>query len=124
MPPAPSPRSTGAPPGHWAAPGRPRGPPRVPGEGRREREVGPEQLGRLHGTPNLAGSALTPSEGVRRAADMLDCDWQDVWPKFSRAPARFMGLEEGFSVGAAANFALIETDTANRIVSHSLRTLH
>jgi hypothetical protein len=35
-----------------------------------------------------------------------------------------MGLEEGFSVGAAANFALIETDTANRIVSHSLRALH
>ncbi len=92
--------------------------------GQLELEVGPEQIVRLPGTPNLAGSALTPIEGVRRAADMLDCDWQDVWPKFSRAPARFMGLEEGFSVGAPANFALIETGSANRIVSHSLQLGH
>ena len=92
--------------------------------GQLELEVGPEQIVRLPGTPNLAGSALTPIEGVRRAADMLDCDWQDVWPKFSLAPARFMGLEEGFSVGAPANFALIETGSANRIVSHSLQLGH
>jgi len=92
--------------------------------GQLELEVGPEQIVRLPGTPNLAGSALTPIEGVRRAADMLDCDWQDVWPKFSLAPARFMGLEEGFSVGAPANFALIQTDSANRIVSHSLQLEH
>jgi N-acetylglucosamine-6-phosphate deacetylase len=92
--------------------------------GQLELEVGPEQIVRLPGTPNLAGSALTPIEGVRRAADMLDFDWQDVWPKFSLAPARFMGLEEGFSVGAPANFALIQTDTANRIVSHSLQLAH
>ena len=92
--------------------------------GQLELEVGPEQIVRLPGTPNLAGSALTPIEGVRRAAEMLNCDWQDVWPKFSRAPARFMGLEEGFSVGAPANFALIETGSANRIVSHSLQLGH
>ena len=55
---------------------------------------------------------------------MLDCDWQDVWPKFSQAPARFMGLVEGFSLGAAANFALIETDSANRILTHSLQVEH
>ncbi|MDE2642872.1 MAG: N-acetylglucosamine-6-phosphate deacetylase, partial [Verrucomicrobiota bacterium] len=92
--------------------------------GQLELEVGPEQIVRLPGTPNLAGSALTPIEGVRRAAEMLNCDWQDVWPKFSRAPARFMGLEEGFSVGAPANFALIQTDTANQIMSHSLQLAH
>lgn len=92
--------------------------------GQLELEVGPEQIVRLPGTPNLAGSALTPIEGVRRAAEMLDCDWQDVWPKFSQAPARFMGLVEGFSVGAPANFALIETGSANRIVSHSLQLGH
>ena len=92
--------------------------------GQLELEVGPEQIVRLPGTPNLAGSALTPIEGVRRAAEMLDCDWQDVWPKFSQAPARFMGLVEGFSVGAPSNFALIETGSANRIVSHSLQLGH
>ena len=92
--------------------------------GELELEVGPEQIVRLPGTPNLAGSALTPIEGVRRAAEMLNCDWQDVWPKFSRAPARFMGLEKGFRAGAAANFALIETDSANRILAHSLQVAH
>jgi N-acetylglucosamine-6-phosphate deacetylase len=89
--------------------------------GHLELEVGPEQIVRLPGTPNLAGSALTPIEGVRRAAEMLDGDWQDAWKKFSTAPARFMGLPENFTVGAPATFALIETDTANQIVSHSLQ---
>ena len=90
--------------------------------GRLELEVGPEQIVRLPGTPNLAGSALTPIEGIRRAAEMLRCDWQDVWKKFSQAPARFMGLKEGFTAGEAANFALIETDTANQIVSHTIHS--
>ena len=89
--------------------------------GQLELEVGPEQIVRLPGTANLAGSALTPIEGVLRAADMLDCDWQDVWPKFSQAPARLMGLKEGFTVGAPANFTLIETNSANCIVAHSLQ---
>ena len=92
--------------------------------GQLELEVGPEQIVQLPGTANLAGSALTPIEGVRRAADMLDCDWQDAWPRFSQAPARFMGLKEGFTVGAPVNFALIETDSANRIVAHSLEVAH
>ena len=92
--------------------------------GQLELEVGPEQIVRLPGTANLAGSALTPIEGVRRAADMLDCDWQDAWPRFSQAPARFMGLKEGFTAGAPVNFALIETDSANRIVAHSLQMPH
>jgi N-acetylglucosamine-6-phosphate deacetylase len=89
--------------------------------GHLELEVGPEQIVRLPGTPNLAGSALTPIEGVRRAAEMLDGDWQDAWKKFSTAPAQFMGLPENFTVGAPATFALIETDRANQIVSHSLQ---
>ena len=92
--------------------------------GQLELEVGPEQVVRLPGTPNLAGSALTPIEGVRRAAEMLDCDWQDGWPRFSQAPARFMGLQEGFTIGSPANFALIEIDSANRIVAHSLQVAH
>jgi len=90
--------------------------------GELELEVGPEQIVRLPGTPNLAGSALTPIDGIRRAAEMLDTDWQNVWPKFSQAPARFMGLPEAFTIGAPATFALIETDPANRIVKHSIQT--
>ncbi|MEE2946898.1 MAG: N-acetylglucosamine-6-phosphate deacetylase [Verrucomicrobiota bacterium] len=89
--------------------------------GHLELEVGPEQIVRLPGTPNLAGSALTPIEGVRRAAEMLGTDWQNAWLNFSKAPARFMELPECFTPGAPATFALIETDSANRIVSHSLQ---
>ena len=89
--------------------------------GHLELEVGPEQIVRLPGTRNLAGSALTPIDGVRRAAEMLGCDWQIVWPRFSSAAARFLGLSEGLSVGAPSNFVVIETDSANRIVSHSLQ---
>ncbi|MBC8243014.1 MAG: N-acetylglucosamine-6-phosphate deacetylase [Verrucomicrobia bacterium] len=85
-----------------------------------ELEVGPEQIVRLPGTSNLAGSALTPIDGVRRASEMLDTDWQTVWPRFSRAPAQFMDLPEGFTIGTPATFALIETDPANHIVSHTI----
>ena len=91
--------------------------------GQLELEVGPEQIVRLPGTPNLAGSALTPIDGVRHAAEMLTTDWQAVWPKFSLAPARFMGLPEGFTADAPASFALIETDSSNKIVSHSIQAV-
>ncbi len=83
-------------------------------------EVGPEQVVRLPGTRNLAGSALTPIEGVHRAAEMLDTDWQSVWRRFSEIPARFMGIDEGFTIGSTADFVTIETDSTNRITSHDL----
>jgi N-acetylglucosamine-6-phosphate deacetylase len=55
-------------------------------------EVGPDQIVRKPGSPQFAGSALRPVEGVFRAATMLGRPWQQVWDHFSVVPARFMGL--------------------------------
>ena len=88
--------------------------------GHLELEVGPEEIVRLPGTANLAGSALTPINAIRYAAEMLRCDWQDIWKKYSTNPANFMNLPAAFEVGAPAEFIEIETDSPNRIVSTQL----
>jgi N-acetylglucosamine-6-phosphate deacetylase len=75
--------------------------------GRLELEVGADQIVRLPGTPNFAGSALRPIDGVFRAAHMLGCSWREVWPRFSEAPARWMGLPCGLEPGQPANFCLL-----------------
>jgi N-acetylglucosamine-6-phosphate deacetylase len=78
--------------------------------GRLELEVGPDQVVRLPGKPNFAGSALRPIEGVFRAAEMLEEGWQDAWWRSSIAPARFMALGEALQVGGPATFCLVETN--------------
>lgn len=80
-----------------------------------ELEVGSDQVVRLPGTPNFAGSALTPTEGVRRAAQMLNRSWQEVWPRFSDAPARLVGLRGGLELGAPADFCVMTTTRENDI---------
>ncbi len=78
--------------------------------GRLTLEVGADRVVRLPGTPNLAGSALTPIEGVMRAAHMLRCPWQKVWPRFSENVAAAWGMTPALQVGAAADFVLLRTD--------------
>ncbi len=85
--------------------------------GHLELEVGPEEIVRLPGTPNLAGSALTPINAIRHAADMLRCDWQDIWKHYSTIPAQFAKLPDGFEPGAHAEFVEIETGPGDRIES-------
>jgi N-acetylglucosamine-6-phosphate deacetylase len=79
-----------------------------------EVEVGADQVVRLPGQPNFAGSALKPIEGVQRTAQMLGLEWQTVWPCFSTVPARMMGVDVALDAGRAASFCLIETDEAQR----------
>ncbi|HEY1169930.1 MAG TPA: N-acetylglucosamine-6-phosphate deacetylase [Verrucomicrobiae bacterium] len=79
-----------------------------------EVEVGADQVVRLPGQPNFAGSALSPLEGVQRTAEMLGEVWQTVWPCFSTVPARMMGLDVALEPGKAASFCLIETETTGR----------
>jgi len=77
--------------------------------GRLELEVGADQIVRLPGTPNFAGSALKPIDGVVRAANMLECPWQDVWRSFSQVPAEFMALPNpNLKVGEPATFCLLQ----------------
>jgi len=83
--------------------------------GRLELEVGEDQVVRYPGKPNFAGSALRPIDGVFRAAEMLRCAWQEVWTRYSEAPAKLMGLETAWRVGGAADFCLMEVTPENQL---------
>ncbi|MFT4587440.1 MAG: N-acetylglucosamine-6-phosphate deacetylase, partial [Limisphaerales bacterium] len=85
--------------------------------GRFEVEVGEDQVVRQPGQTNFAGSALTPIEGIRRSAEMLDRPWQKVWDFFSAQPARLMGRDFSLKVGSPADFCVINADPANLIES-------
>ena len=96
--------SAGAPPGRYTI-------------GALEVEVGTNQVVRLPGSSNYAGSALRPVDGVVRAAQMLDCGWRDVWDGFSIRPAEFAGVHHGLVVGNPADFCFVQADNAARIQS-------
>ncbi len=79
-----------------------------------EVEVGADQIVRQPGQTNFAGSALTPIAGVFRAAQMLNCPWQECWQRFSDAPAQFIGFENQLRVGAKS-FCLVDPATGSVI---------
>ena len=85
-----------------------------------ELEVGADQIVRLPGQTNFAGSALRPIEGVFRAARMLGKSWREVWPHFSERPARLMGLTNELAPGQPATFCRLQFDPAHQLVA--LRT--
>ena len=94
--------AAGAPPGRYSI-------------GPLELEVGEDQVVRQPGKSNFAGSALRPIDGVFRAAQMLDCPWQEVWDAFSGRPAQFMGLPLELRVGGKADFCLLTATEGNRL---------
>lgn len=72
-------------------------------------EVGEDQIVRQPGKTNFAGSALRPIDGILRAARMLNKPWQSVWPYFTEAPAKLMGLRSsGLEIGDPADFCLLQ----------------
>jgi N-acetylglucosamine-6-phosphate deacetylase len=81
--------------------------------GRVEVEVGEDEIVRLPGSTNYAGSALRPIDGIFRAAEMLRCSWRDVWPNFSIIPASLAGLPSGLTVGAPADFCVLNVTEEN-----------
>jgi N-acetylglucosamine-6-phosphate deacetylase len=81
--------------------------------GRLELEVGDDEVVRLPGSGNYAGSALQPIDGIFRAAEMLRCNWREVWPRFSHTPASVAGLSCGLTVGAPADFCVLEVTEEN-----------
>lgn len=83
--------------------------------GRLELEVGPDQIVRLPGQPNFAGSALRPVDGIFRAAGMLGCSWREVWPRFSETPAKLMGLPCKLEPGEPADFCLLSVTGPNKL---------
>lgn len=75
--------------------------------GTMELEVGEDQIVRQPGKTNFAGSALRPSDGVFRAAEMLNVPWQETWNRAAEAPAQFMGLRNEIAEGQPANFCIV-----------------
>jgi N-acetylglucosamine-6-phosphate deacetylase len=73
-----------------------------------EVEVGADQVVRMPGEPAyFAGSALSPMDGIFRAAAMLDVSWRPLWRRMSSLPARFMGLTHELAAGQPATFCLL-----------------
>ncbi len=83
--------------------------------GRLDLVVGADQVVRLPGQPNFAGSALRPIDGVFRAAGMLGCSWREAWPKFSEIPAKLMGMTCELEPGQQANFCLLNVTPPNKL---------
>ena len=83
--------------------------------GEMELEVGADQIVRQPGQALFAGSALRPIEGVFRAAQMLGCAWQRVWPRFSEAPAKLMELRNELALGQPADFCVLELSGENQL---------
>lgn len=87
--------AAGAPPGRYTI-------------GRMEIEVAEDGVVRLPGSPLFAGSSLEPVRGAFRAAEMLDCPWQETWARASDVPARLMGLPAGLDAGMPATFCVLQ----------------
>ena len=85
--------------------------------GKMELDVGADQVVRQPGKLLFAGSALRPIDGIFRAAQMLMCPWQEVWPRFSSSPARLLGVQNNLAVGQPADFCLLRLNKENELVS-------
>lgn len=83
--------------------------------GRLALEVGVDQIVRLPGHENFAGSALRPIDGVFRAAGMLGCSWREAWKNFSEIPAKLMGLSCKLEPGEPADFCLLTVTPPNKL---------
>ncbi len=71
-------------------------------------EVGADRVVRQPGRTNFAGSALTPVEGVFRAATLLGVSWRQTWPASSSTPASWLGIPTGLAAGNRADFCVIK----------------
>jgi len=83
--------------------------------GKKEVDVGPDQVVRPPGQQLFAGSALRPVEGVFRAAQMLNCPWQETWARLSEIPAKFMGLRNELAVQQPATFCVLKVTGQNQL---------
>jgi N-acetylglucosamine-6-phosphate deacetylase len=85
--------------------------------GRLDLQVGADQIVRLPGSPNFAGSALEPIDAILRSAEMLDRSWRETWRNYSEIPAAFMGLDHGLRPNSPADFCLVEFAEPNQIIT-------
>ena len=73
-------------------------------------EVGPDGSARLPESGRLAGSTLTPFQGVFLAERMANILLEHAWTAFSTRPASLLGLKHGIAEGNSADFCLISPE--------------
>ncbi len=60
-----------------------------------------------------AGSSLRPFDGILKAMKMLNCNWQNLWERYSELPAEFLGIKHGIYKNCMADFLIIKTSKSN-----------
>ena len=75
-----------------------------------EVEVGADGSARLPGTGRLAGSTLTPLQGVVKAEHMTGIYLEDAWKAFSIRPASLLNFNHGLIEGNSADFVLLSPE--------------
>jgi N-acetylglucosamine-6-phosphate deacetylase len=72
--------------------------------------VGADGCARLPESGRLAGSTLTPFDGVFRAEQMAGIYLEDAWRAFSSRPAEMLGLSRKLIADDPADFCLVSPD--------------
>jgi len=75
-----------------------------------EAEVGADGSARLPESGRLAGSTLTPFQGVFLAERMANILLENAWAAFSTRPASLLGLKHDIAEGNSADFCLISPE--------------
>jgi N-acetylglucosamine-6-phosphate deacetylase len=73
-------------------------------------EVGGDGSARLPGSGRLAGSTLTPFQGVFNAERMAGIFLEDAWAAFSTRPASLLHFNHGLAEGNSADFCLLSPE--------------
>lgn len=73
-------------------------------------EVCTDGSARLPGSRRLAGSTLTPLQGVVGAERMAGIYLEDAWEAFSTRPASLLGLKHELAAGNPADFVLLSPE--------------
>ncbi len=73
-------------------------------------EMGADGSARLPGSGRLAGSTLTPFQGVFLAERMAGLYLEDAWKAFSTRPASLFNLHHGLTEGNSADFCLLSPE--------------
>jgi N-acetylglucosamine-6-phosphate deacetylase len=84
-------------------------------------EVGADGSARLPDSGRLAGSTLTPFQGVFLAERMGGLFLEDAWDAFSTRPASLLHLHHGLAEGNPADFCLLSPEKTPYLLATYLR---
>jgi N-acetylglucosamine-6-phosphate deacetylase len=91
-----------------------------------EAKLGPDGSARLPDSGRLAGSTLTPFQGVFLAERMAELFLEDAWNAFSIRPASLLKMDHGLKEGNFADFCLLSPEQPANLFAtyHRGRCVH